>query len=330
MIFSAVIDLRDAEMNNSPEYGASLKRRKKQLGVGKIDVIVHYEQETLLDDVGLQLWSGCFLLADFLICNGGMVLNDKLIFEFGSGVGFVAILLDLIITEHNGAIVTDMNDKILEMLRLNLQSNRHLRIAIPQDQSKIRTKVRKLDWIKGFNPRRLDSFDLSDWSKGDCLQLQSNNVLFLAADVIYDDILTLHFFLQFSQMIQSDELLILSFEKRVNFSLPLMREVINGYDLFLFLIHDPSKRDTSIAEMVDQVIASTSSEALSSLGERSLSDCIELVRQRRLFGERVPVADIPQFVLSYERSEEMELWKVGIQREQKASTHEKKDQGRLL
>ena len=41
--------------------------------------------------VGLQLWRGAFLLADFILANPDL-FKDKIILELGSGVGLTSII----------------------------------------------------------------------------------------------------------------------------------------------------------------------------------------------------------------------------------------------
>lgn len=51
-----------------------------------------HSQSTVLDLVGLQIWRGALLLADWLIHNGESLSNDSVILELASGVGLTSIV----------------------------------------------------------------------------------------------------------------------------------------------------------------------------------------------------------------------------------------------
>lgn len=55
---------------------------------------LEHSKSTILNLVGLQVWRGALLLADWLICNNEN-LPDKTILELGSGVGLTSIVASM-------------------------------------------------------------------------------------------------------------------------------------------------------------------------------------------------------------------------------------------
>lgn len=53
---------------------------------------VEHSEFTDVDAVGLQIWDGALLLANFVIHEGNSLFCDKNILELSSGTGFVSII----------------------------------------------------------------------------------------------------------------------------------------------------------------------------------------------------------------------------------------------
>lgn len=49
-------------------------------------------ESTILSLVGLQVWRGALLLADFILFHGKTYFNDKDFLELGSGVGLTSVI----------------------------------------------------------------------------------------------------------------------------------------------------------------------------------------------------------------------------------------------
>ena len=301
--------------------------QKKRRCDYSINILLNHITSSRLDDVGLQLWSGCFLLADFVI-NSRSSFMDVVILELGTGAGFVAAVLKYLVGNHRGVVFTDYKECIVKLAVENVDRNSHLLLQsflplfestaspFPATNTHTMSRVcgRILDWSSDLNPRSMSHTMVdsemaeSGWTMEDFHMLQSNRTIFLAADVLYDDTLTIHFFKKIAQMImRHDEYLILTMEKRVNFSVHLLREVATCYELFLFIIHHDSMSATTTQEMVGGLLSQQSGVAYPA--DRMLED-LEFIRSRRLRGGQIPLHDIPQFIRSYERNEYMEIWKI--------------------
>ena len=47
---------------------------------------------TTLEAVGLQVWRGALLMADYLLSEGSSILHDSVVLELGAGTGLISIL----------------------------------------------------------------------------------------------------------------------------------------------------------------------------------------------------------------------------------------------
>lgn len=71
-----------------PDSDGDLIVERKKLGIIEIE----HSQRTILDLVGLQIWRGAFLLADWLLHYSDNFPKDCYILELGSGVGLTSIV----------------------------------------------------------------------------------------------------------------------------------------------------------------------------------------------------------------------------------------------
>lgn len=58
-------------------------------------IFVEHSKNTILELVGLQVWRGALLLADWLIHNSHKIPANKKILELGSGVGLTSIVASI-------------------------------------------------------------------------------------------------------------------------------------------------------------------------------------------------------------------------------------------
>lgn len=189
---------------------AIVERQRK----GAIEI--EHRKSTRLDLVGLQIWRGALLLADYIMHNERKFKNSHIL-ELGSGVGLTSIVASMYARE---VICTDIDiGGLLDLIRGNLQRNAHL--ANPH----CRTHVTELDFKVSYQdyPRELKN------------QLQHVQYV-IAADVIYDDDITEAFVRTLvSLLLELPKLkaIYIALEKRYVFTLEDMDSVAPCYDYFL-------------------------------------------------------------------------------------------------
>lgn len=107
------------------------------------DVIqIEHQQSTNLSLVGLQVWRGALLLADFLLHNRWK-FEHKRILELGSGVGLTSIAAGIF--SKSDIICTDIKlGGILDVVKSNVELNKNL----INNQAKV--KVMELDFKKSI------------------------------------------------------------------------------------------------------------------------------------------------------------------------------------
>ena len=254
-----------------------------------VKVSVQHAKLTTLRDVGLQLWRGSFLLADYLI-HSREYLRNVAICELGCGVGLTALVL--LGLEHKGAIATDYLPSIVDLSSQNITDNRHVFAGAALEVGEVHCAV--LDWMDEYNPRltsSASSCSTASWESRYTDIISSNNVLFIAADVTYNEDLTKSFFLKCSEFMKPGEHLWLSLEKRFNFSLEHLDLSAYGYDTLLKHINANTICVTS---------------APSFLYSNPFTN-----RKVWFSGTRIRI-DFPQRCLDYNRVQELELWDITL------------------
>ena len=292
------------------DYDEVFQRRKRRRIMNTcLNLTIYHKILTPLADVGYQVWRGAFLLADYLICHKDY-LRGKVIIELGSGVGMLGVILSLL--THKGCYITDYTDNLLNVIHKNLDVNNHLPhlFSEPEKSSII---VRKLDWFdtKSINLRsKVSRTPPEGWISNDQTLLYQNEVVCIAADVIYDDQLTVALFETFSNILHPREHIILSLEKRFNFTLSEMSLVANGYKTFL-----------SIINALDIVYGNTSDRDSSSSSDSNHHDGSSRYDSKEyayrdsegkkcIFQGKRLLLDFPQLLIDYDRTKDLELWDI--------------------
>lgn len=216
------------------------ERRRQVTGV----VTLLHALRTTLPAVGLQVWRGSLVLADYIMREQDAGRwHDVHALELGAGAG----LAGLIMARHASRVwFTDYDDEVLANCEKNGQLNRHL--FAHEDV----VRVRKLDWLapppawfrasptNAAEPAVRPAADHSgdeaagppyEWTQADVAECQRISVL-LAADVIYEDHLTTALFGLLEEMLRGDRVLVLSIEKRINFTLEDLAPTSKAYDHF--------------------------------------------------------------------------------------------------
>lgn len=172
---------------------------------------IEHNISTELQMVGLQVWRGALLLADYILSNPN-IFKQKVIMELGSGVGLTSIVASFLAKE---VICTDINlGDILKIVQRNF--------------------MRNISYVKcKFHIEELNFLNL-EWSKN--LEEKVNMTdIFLAADVIYDDIITDGFVATLKKLLSNkvQKTVYIALEKRYVFTIADMETVAPMYEEFL-------------------------------------------------------------------------------------------------
>eukprot|EP01102_Stenamoeba_stenopodia_P011554 TRINITY_DN3563_c0_g1_i2.p1 TRINITY_DN3563_c0_g1~~TRINITY_DN3563_c0_g1_i2.p1 ORF type:complete len:357 (-),score=57.45 TRINITY_DN3563_c0_g1_i2:1112-2182(-) len=267
--------------------------RNKRILEGAVNI--SHAVSTSLALVGLQVWRGALLLADYLAWLAFTSSKPQYhsVVELGAGVGLSSIAALLFNVAKQELIVTDKSDDILAIARHNIESNQVLIATVHHsltEQCKLRLPISQphieylvIDWLNSHSWRRLNdklvgskctSTQHLEGGKVDKLEEEEGDLetLFVASDVIYDPILTENFFTMLKELLPTDSnnKIVISLEKRINFSLSDLCVKATGYDHFLSMF------GTENSEFI---------------------------------GERIDVNDIDQ-IFTYDRDPLLELWQI--------------------
>jgi predicted nicotinamide N-methyase len=237
---------------------------------------LQYRKKTSIDEVGLQLWRGSFLLADFILHLSKTDLRlfqGETVLEIGSGIGFVASLCASKAVGCANVIATDIQNKsVLELLSQNLLLNRRL--------SDPGTRALTLDFDLGLEDHPLLTGLYSEkypqWTKEWIKLFEQNCATLLAADIIYEDTLSFKFISSLQKLLRNGKTLYLSLEKRIRFTFVHLEECAPAFEYFIQTLEAFNAQNSS------QLIANS-----------------------------VDVSSLPQY-FSYQRLKELELWKIHL------------------
>lgn len=211
------------ELSDEEKTLKKVPRKRKRTCYCDSFVTIRHEIGTTIAEVGKQLWQASFLLVNYLI-DKHRDFADKVIFELGAGVGFVGTILSMLHTE--GYFLTDV-EEVLDYTRTNIENNKHLMTG-----NRNNVRIRVFDWRYG----RLNFDNSSLWSSDDKAYIEERKILFIAADVIYDDELTDMLFQSMAEIMNPQDLFVVSVDKRFNFSIDKLDLVAHGYENFLEII----------------------------------------------------------------------------------------------
>ncbi|KAK2187114.1 hypothetical protein NP493_179g04006 [Ridgeia piscesae] len=193
---------------------------ERRMSSDKLDVItIEHVMGTTLKDVGLQVWLGSLLLADYIFGNKN-TFQDIRALELGAGPGLASIAMATVAKQ---VFCTDIGMEVLETCERNAWNNRHLY----RDRDAV--CVRELNWMSDS----LKKEGAYSWTPSDVEGLTCVQVI-IAADVIYDDTLTDAFFNTVKRLMHHPppKSLFLSLEKRLNFTLSDLEVACPAYDHF--------------------------------------------------------------------------------------------------
>jgi len=182
-------------------------------------VVLEHMTHTDLAQVGLQVWRGALLLADWLLQNRGQIL-EKSILEVGAGTGLASL-----IAARCGAtsvLATDLKDQVvLDLLQRNMTRNASL--------AGCKVSVMPLD----FND---DLSQVTGLEKVD---------LVLAGDVIYDDTITdsfVKFLLRLRHHSSGPLKALVTLERRVVFTVADLEERCPAFEHLMSRLDEEKER----------------------------------------------------------------------------------------
>lgn len=174
-------------------------------------ITIEHKASTSLKLVGLQIWRGALLLADYIISNHAKFKN-KVVLELGAGVGLTSIVAGMLAKE---VVFTDIDEgTILDLIRRNVSNNKNL----------IQSETTVLP---------LDFMDLN-WSSVLMDKLKTVDVV-IAADVIYDNEVTEGFVKALTKILQipPKKTALIALEKRYVFTIDDLDTIAPCCEYFL-------------------------------------------------------------------------------------------------
>lgn len=174
-------------------------------------LLIEHRTSTELQYVGLQVWRGALLLADYILSNPDL-FRDKIVLELGAGVGLTSIVASFLARD---VICTDIDVKgILRLIRRNVARN--------SSYIKCNISINELDFLNLKSPA---------FSERNIHQA----TVILAADVIYDETITTAFVQTLAKLLDSKtpKVVYIALEKRFVFTTADMETVAPMFEDFL-------------------------------------------------------------------------------------------------
>nr|CAG4637304.1 EOG090X0C5G [Ceriodaphnia reticulata] len=208
-------DLVVQRKDYTPDYSLSIK----------------HHINTSLDLVGLQVWRGAFLLADYLLHSATdegtdlMISRDDIVIELGAGTGLTSIVAGMV---SDQVVSTDISKgNILALIDTNVKLNSQ--------------------WIKG----KVEAMELDFYNSSYPETLEThlkNSKLLIAADVVYHDDLTDAFLATLKRLMSMGrpKTALIALEKRFVFTLSDLDVGAPCYEYF----HENLFRELSSFEIV--------------------------------------------------------------------------------
>ncbi|KND02709.1 uncharacterized protein SPPG_01792 [Spizellomyces punctatus DAOM BR117] len=260
---------------------------------GTSPLIIEHEMATPLSRVGLQVWSGALLLCDYILSQSDNIFTpETIVLELGCGTGLVAAVAG---RACGRVYATDLDSLgVLDLCCRNLELN----------DVKDRVKVKQLDLLDNQCPL-FKEFDTSNdidrapilnavdsgpycWTSADVQDFMANCTILLAADIIYEDTVTFALVQRLWTLLSpttnnQPRILYLALEKRVQFSLDEQEVTAPARDYFL-----------------ETLKASNADRGEANVPERIVAKMMDI--------DRIP------HILQYERTKELELWSLTLER----------------
>ena len=215
---------------------AVLSRRRKPEPSGSLKL--RHTLDSVLVDVGLQVWRGALLLSDFLVAHASLAQGTVL--ELGSGCGLCGLLAARL--GSHCAYLTDIGDGVLHNCRENASQNGLAGSA----------HVRRLDWLVPWEPDAWAAApaDEFDWRAADVAALRQCRLV-LAADCVYDDAATSALVARLADLLRwlpAGGVALVAIERRTNFCLDSMSARAPALDHFLSELEARGQLDCARAD----------------------------------------------------------------------------------
>ncbi|KXS12771.1 hypothetical protein M427DRAFT_59295 [Gonapodya prolifera JEL478] len=285
---------------------------------------------TTLENVGLQLWSGALLLADYLLARPELV-REKTVLELGAGLGLPSIVA----ARFCGATrvtATDYGEEVLSLCEQNLKASLSERFRSESarragaDESAAQGEawsVREMNWLDESFPLWEDPTDSpSDttplptnppasfaWEKTDTTAFIHSTTVILAADVIYTPAATEQLVRRLKTLLQrtlrgEDRALFLAVEKRLGFTLS-GEERAPSYDHFWNVMREAN-------EELDKWGLPCLGDGAGGIPMIEGEQGVTKVPRFQWKLEPTEFQSVPQRVSGYTRTKEMEVWKMWL------------------
>ncbi|KAL4859497.1 Methyltransferase-like protein 22 [Chlorella vulgaris] len=311
---------------------------------------IQHSMATPLSHVGLQVWRGALLLADYVLHPGtSPSLAGCSVLELGAGPGLAGLVLAKL---ARLVFLTDVGAEVL--------ANTHQNAAINQQGIAATVHVRQLDWLDPPDwliqepGDRCQVLNLEDscgraaqppaspggsgaswcnWTEADLAVLRRLDVL-LAADCVYDDRLTDAFMqtavllMRYAQHASGrPPRLLVALERRIVFTLTEMEARAPAYEYWRSLFKEVQPPQAAgraarggAAGEAAAAIAAAESAAAGTGGAAMRAGGTTAAAAAAggtgvslpLIGWRVDVESIPQTIREAPRSEYVELWELAL------------------
>lgn len=227
---------------------------------------IEHHLKTILKDVGLQIWRASFYLMDFLIWSSNLI-DNQIVVELGAGLGIASMTASLF---AQTVFCTDL-PVVVKQAERNYQLNE-------TSLTKSNIRFRSLVWSDCLSEPQFFDFTEND------LNIIKNANVFIAADVVYDDLITIKLMNTLYKLLtlgdtKTRKCCFISGEKRINFNINNLDETDCAYNYFKQCLLELDDYFDSLAGVQFKV---------------TQLDCSQM----------------PQFVLNYERNSFLYIWKL--------------------
>lgn len=253
-------------------------------------VVIEHSLQTTLKEVGLQVWNGCLLLADYFLTHPNVFERENEIWlELGAGTGLCSIVAALSSRGKNPPktiLCTDTGEKVLDLCRRNLRENLSLLRDRDVETNLAVAEINFFNYDEGDDDSRVDFYDAEadQLERVALLPMMKRASVIFAADVVFDADVTEAFFRCVIDAMTS-----------VGGDFPRKRLFVALERRVVFCLDDAEEPSSPI---YDHFLA-------------CLEGLLEMTFDNGKFtAEKIDI-DFPQcFRQSYERSDYLELWAI--------------------